>query len=123
MPFPVDVETYKEFAEGLEEILVIEDKREQIENAIRRVCYDMSSEQRPRLVGRHDEQGQLLVDDVGDLHADKIARVIAARIAYFHTSPQISGRLAFLDQQITKSGSSTRANTQSHALFLLWVST
>lgn len=102
MPFPVDVETYKEFAEGLEEILVIEDKREQIENAIRRVCYDMSSEQRPRLVGRHDEQGQLLVDDVGDLHADKIARVIAARIAYFHTSPQISGRLAFLDQQIQR---------------------
>ncbi|MDG1231277.1 MAG: indolepyruvate ferredoxin oxidoreductase family protein [Pseudomonadales bacterium] len=102
MPFPVDVETYREFANGLEEILVIEDKREQIENALRRVCYDLAEGQRPRLVGRHDEQGQLLVDDVGDLNADKIARVVAARIAYFHTSNDITGRLNFLDQQIQR---------------------
>ncbi|HIG61567.1 MAG TPA: indolepyruvate ferredoxin oxidoreductase family protein [Gammaproteobacteria bacterium] len=100
MPFPVDVETYREFSGGLEEILVIEDKREQIENAIRRVCYDLPGDQRPRLVGRHDESGRLLVDDVGDLNADKIARVIASRIAYFHTSEQIDSRIQFLDQQV-----------------------
>ena len=100
MPFPVDVETYREFSAGLEEILVIEDKREQIENAIRRVCYDLPADQRPRLVGRHDESGRLLVDDVGDLNADKIARVIASRIAYFHSSEQIDSRIQFLDQQV-----------------------
>ena len=32
MPFPVDVQTYTDFARGLEEVLVIEDKHEQIEN-------------------------------------------------------------------------------------------
>ena len=97
MPFPVDNETYREFAEGLEEILVIEDKREQIENAIRRTCYTMES--RPRVVGRHDETGELLVDDVGDLHADKIARVIAKRIGYFHQSEDMDQRLRFLAEK------------------------
>ena len=97
MPFPVDNETYREFAEGLEEILVIEDKREQIENAIRRICYTMES--RPRVVGRHDETGKLLVDDVGDLHADKIARVVAKRIGYFHQSEDMERRLRFLAEK------------------------
>ena len=52
MPFPVDRETYREFAEGLQEVLVIEDKREQIENAIRHVCYALPEGRRPNIVGR-----------------------------------------------------------------------
>ena len=96
MPFPADDETYQEFAEGLEEVLVIEDKREQIENALRRVCYNLDGSVRPRVVGRHDESGTLLVDDVGDLHADKIAQVIASRIRYFHQTEEVNQRLQFL---------------------------
>ncbi len=102
MPFPADIETYRDFASGLEEILVIEDKREQIENAVRRAVFDLPAGERPRVVGRHDESGQLLVDDVGDLNADKIAQVIAARIAYFHTSETTSNRIAFLTDQASK---------------------
>jgi TPP-dependent indolepyruvate ferredoxin oxidoreductase alpha subunit len=44
MPWPVDRDTYAEFADGLDDILVIEDKREQIENALR----DVSSRSRMR---------------------------------------------------------------------------
>ena len=105
MPFPADIETYRAFATGLEEVLVIEDKREQIENGIRRVAYNLPADQRPRVVGRHDEQGNLLVDDVGDLHADKIARVIADRIRYFHTSESVEQRIAFLDRHAAKAAS------------------
>ena len=103
MPFPVDTQTYADFASGLEEVLVIEDKREQIENALRKVCFALPLNQRPRILGRHDETGQLLVDDVGDLTADKIARVIAKRIAYFHSSESIKARIAFLDEQAERS--------------------
>ncbi|MGI9221263.1 MAG: indolepyruvate ferredoxin oxidoreductase family protein, partial [Woeseiaceae bacterium] len=98
MPFPVDRETYAEFAEGLEEVLVIEDKREQIEHAIRDVCYALPESRRPRIVGRRDESGQKLVDDIGDLSPDKIARVIAARFQPFHDSERIRSRIAFLDR-------------------------
>ena len=97
MPFPVDRETYAEFADGLEDILVIEDKREQIENALRDVCYGLPESRRPRIVGRRDEHGAKLVDDIGDLSPDKISRVIAARIQPFHDSERTRARIAFLD--------------------------
>jgi indolepyruvate ferredoxin oxidoreductase len=58
MPWPVDRDTYAEFADGLDDILVIEDKREQIENALRDVCYAWPESRRPRIVGRRDESGR-----------------------------------------------------------------
>ena len=99
MPFPADLETYRAFAQGLQEVLVVEDKREQIENGLRTACYPLAEAERPRIVGRRDQVGQPLVDDLGDLSADKIARAIAKRIAYFHRSEAIAKRLDFLDQQ------------------------
>ncbi|MEJ2129754.1 MAG: indolepyruvate ferredoxin oxidoreductase family protein [Woeseiaceae bacterium] len=98
MPWPVDRETYAEFADGLEDILVVEDKREQIENALRAVCYAWPETRRPDIVGRRDENGQKLVDDVGDLSPDKIARVIAQRIGHIHDSERMRARIAFLDR-------------------------
>jgi indolepyruvate ferredoxin oxidoreductase len=100
MPFPVDRETYAEFAEGLDEILVVEDKRQQIENALRDVCYGLPERRRPNIVGRRDESGEILVDDIGDLSPDKIARVIAARLQPFHDSERVRARIAFLDKQL-----------------------
>ena len=99
MPFPVDRETYREFAAGLDEILVIEDKREQIENALRDVCYALQEAERPNIVGRRDEHGGLLVSDVGDLSADAIAMVIAKRIGRFHDAERLRARIAFLERQ------------------------
>ena len=100
MPFPADLETYRAFAQGLEEVLVVEDKREQIENGMRAACYALAEAERPRIVGRRDEAGRQLVDDLGDLSADKIARAIARRIAYFHESEAMSSRLRLLDEQV-----------------------
>jgi indolepyruvate ferredoxin oxidoreductase len=100
MPFPVDTDTYRDFAKGLEEVLVIEDKREQIENGLRQACYALSETDRPRVVGRYDEQGDLLVDTVGELTADTIARIIARRIEYFHSNERVKARIAFLDKQL-----------------------
>ena len=99
MPFPVDRHIYRAFADGLEEVLVIEDKRQQIENAMRNVCYALPEGRRPRIVGRLDERSAKLVDDIGDLHPDKIARVIAARIRPLHDSERLRARIAFLDRQ------------------------
>ena len=93
MPFPIDIQTYREFADGLEEVLVIEEKRDQIENGVRAACYDLPSERRPRLVGRKDEQGRPLVDNAKPVTADEIALVIAARIAHFHDSDWIKARV------------------------------
>ncbi len=99
MPFPVDEMTYREFARGLEEVFVIEDKREQVENGLRQACYQLPEAERPRIVGRYDEHGKLLVDPAGTLDADGIAALIAARIRYFHDSDRLQARLGYLNNQ------------------------
>jgi indolepyruvate ferredoxin oxidoreductase len=110
MPWPVDRDTYAEFADGLDDILVIEDKREQIENALRDVCYAWPESRRPRIVGRRDESGQKLVDDVGDLSPDKIARVIAQRIGHIHDSERMRARIGFLDRMAEEATQRTALN-------------
>ena len=99
MPYPSDEQSYREFARGLEEVFVIEDKREQIENGMRKACYLLPESERPRIVGRCDEHDELLVDPAGALDADRIARLIAARIRYFHNTDRLQARLAFLKNQ------------------------
>lgn len=96
MPFPMDKQTYAEFADGLEEILIIEEKREQIEHGFREVCYDLPESRRPRIVGRLDENSGTLIDCAAKLTADEIARVIASRIEHFHSSGQTRARVAQL---------------------------
>jgi len=98
MPFPVDEATYREFADGLQDILVIEDKRDQIENALRKVCYALPEHSRPRITGRHDEFGQLQVPNFDDLSPDVISRVIARRLG--DRAPEsVAQRIGFLDAQ------------------------
>ncbi len=93
MPFPADTQTYAEFAAGLEEVVVIDEKRDQIENGMRAACYDMPADKRPRIVGRFDEQGRPLVDNAGPVTADEIALVIAQRIQHFHKTDWMQARV------------------------------
>ena len=99
MPYPADEQTYREFARGLEEVFVIEDKREQVENGLRKACYLLPEAERPRIVGRYDEHDKLLVDPAGTLDADRIAPLIAARIQHFYNNDRMQARLAFLKKQ------------------------
>ncbi len=97
MPFPVDERTYRAFADGLEEILVLEDKREQIEHALRKVCYQMPEHARPVITGRHDESGRLQVPNFGDVDTDILARIVARRLGQQAPS-SVAERVAFLDR-------------------------
>jgi indolepyruvate ferredoxin oxidoreductase len=78
MLFPAEPAIVREFARGLSEVLVIEEKRAFVELFLRDVLYDQS--ERPRVVGKHDEAGGVLVPADGELDADRIARIVAKRI-------------------------------------------
>ena len=96
MPFPVDLDTYREFASGLEEVLVVEEKRDLLEDGIRKACYDLPRVLQPRIVGRMDEQRRPLLDSSKPITADEIALAIAARIEHFHSTEKIQSRVATL---------------------------
>ena len=104
MPWPLEPDSIREFASGLEEILVVEEKRQMVEYQLKEHLYNWRDDVRPRVVGKFDEagewvhpRGQWLLPAKSDLSVAQIARVIAARIAKFHTSDRIRMRLAILD--------------------------
>ncbi|MGE4013452.1 MAG: indolepyruvate ferredoxin oxidoreductase family protein, partial [Alphaproteobacteria bacterium] len=97
MIWPLERDGVREFAEGLEEIVVVEEKRALIENQMKEQLYNWKADVRPRVVGKFDEHAQWLLPASDELTPAMIARVLAARIARFYQSPQIADRLKFLE--------------------------
>ena len=97
MAWPLEPQGVREFAEGLEEVLVVEEKRGVIEPQLKEQLYNWPATARPRIVGKYDEAGAWILPSPGELSPAQIARVIAQRIARFHSSPRITERLAFLE--------------------------
>ena len=115
MVWPLEADGVRRFAEGLDEILVVEEKRQLIEYQLKEELYNWREDVRPRVIGKFDEKGEwallrgtgadghIVVDHgdwllpaAGELTPAMIAKVIAGRIGRFFTSEHIEQRLAFL---------------------------
>ena len=104
MVWPLEADGVRHFAEGLEEILVVEEKRQLIEYQLKEELYNWREDVRPRVIGKFDEKGEWalpngkwLLPAAGELSPAQIARVIADRISRHFTSPRISERLAVIE--------------------------
>ena len=95
MLFPLEPTVVAEFAEGLQEIIVVEDKRPFLEMFLKEQLY--SSANRPVVVGKTDEFGAPLLPGHGELSADEIARALAKRLSRLIDRPSIAARLRRLD--------------------------
>jgi indolepyruvate ferredoxin oxidoreductase len=87
MTWPLEPEGVRAFAEGLEEILVVEEKRQVVEYQLKEQLYNWRDDVRPRVVGKFDEKGEWvqphgdwLLPATSELTPAMIARVIAQRI-------------------------------------------
>jgi indolepyruvate ferredoxin oxidoreductase len=104
MPWPLEPDGVREFARGLDEILVVEEKRQIVEYQLKEQLYNWRADVRPRVIGKFDEKGEWvhprgewLLPATADFSIAQIARVIAGRIARFHSSDLIKARLSFLE--------------------------
>ena len=104
--WPLEAEGVRHFAEGLEEILVVEEKRQILEYQLKEQLYNWREDVRPRVIGKFDDRGEWgehhgkwLLPPTAELEPAVIARAIAARIGRFYTSSRIAERLAFLDEK------------------------
>ncbi len=102
MTWPLEQSGIRAFAEGLEEILVVEEKRSVIEEQLKAQLYNWREDVRPRVVGEFDETGAWILPSAGELTPAGIARVIAARIGRFYTSTRVLERLDWLDAKERK---------------------
>ena len=78
MVWPLEAGIVRELAEGVEEVLVVEEKLPFLETAVKEALY--GREEAPRVVGRRDEHGAALLPAEGELDADLIARAVAGRL-------------------------------------------
>nr|WP_279473337.1 indolepyruvate ferredoxin oxidoreductase family protein [Actinomadura darangshiensis] len=79
MIYPLDADRIREFARGLREIVVVEEKRAFVETQIRDVLYDLA--ERPAVYGKNGPDGAGLVPPDGGLDADRITRALARLLA------------------------------------------
>ena len=104
MVWPLEPEGVRHFAEGLEEILVVEEKRQLLEYQLKEELYNWREDVRPRVIGKFDElgewsHGEWLLPAASELPVATIARVIAERIGRFFTSPTIAARLQVIERK------------------------
>ncbi len=99
MPWPLEPVGTHAFAEGLEEILVVEEKRSIIEDQLTGQLYNWPVDRRPRVVGEFDEDGRPLLPNTAELTPAMVARAIASRIRRYYQSEDMQERLDFFDRK------------------------
>jgi len=80
MPWPLEPQGLRRFADGLDEIFVVEEKRGLIEPQVRDILYDLPDGRRPRIVGKKDDQGATLLPSWDELSPAMIATALVARL-------------------------------------------
>jgi indolepyruvate ferredoxin oxidoreductase len=96
MTWPLEPVGIREFARGLEDIVVVEEKRSFIESQLKEHMYNWDEARRPSIVGKYDEAGEWVLPSTNELTPAMIAKVIAARLKRFFTSERIDERLKWI---------------------------
>jgi len=87
--WPLDREAARDFARGLDTILVVEDRRSLLESQLREALYDLPA--RPQLRGKD------VLSDLSELEAAQILRALAATLPEGLRTEQLTARVAELD--------------------------
>ena len=103
MPWPLEPEGIRRFAEGLDEVLVVEERREVIEHQIKQQLFNWRADVRPRIIGKFDEKGRPVLPLSASLSIARVARAVAERVLAHEMEPglraRITERLAYLQRR------------------------
>jgi len=81
LSFPIEATRMHAFAQGLTEILVIEEKGAIVETQMRELFYNAPAHSRPVIVGKRDAQGAPLVAALGELRPSRLIELVAHWLA------------------------------------------
>jgi indolepyruvate ferredoxin oxidoreductase len=109
MLFPMEPGVVRDFARGLEEIFVIEEKRPFLELFAKDVLYGMANA--PRIVGKFDEHGQELLPHYGEFESDVIGRALTRRLSQKARIESAEAWLTRLDEVHARATLPTAART------------
>jgi len=103
MPWPLEPEGIRHFSEGLEEVLILEERREIIEFQIKQQLFNWRADVRPRIVGKFDNHDHPYLSLSESLSVGGTARAIADRVLRFDFDESLKSRirteLAYLEKR------------------------
>ncbi|ASJ72327.1 indolepyruvate ferredoxin oxidoreductase family protein [Granulosicoccus antarcticus] len=103
MPWPLEPSGIRAFSEGLDEVLIIEERREIIENQIKQQLFNWRPDVRPRIIGKFDEKDRPFLPLSAALSTSRVARAIATRLLLLpfdeSLKKRIQERLAYLQRR------------------------
>ncbi|OJU92021.1 MAG: indolepyruvate ferredoxin oxidoreductase [Burkholderiales bacterium 66-5] len=107
--WPLEATITRGFARGLQEILVVEEKRQMIEYQLKEELYNWRDDVRPRVLGKFDEEGgewgspnpgaHWLLRPKADLSPALIAQAIAQRLKALGVPAEVAARM---DQRLAQ---------------------
>ena len=95
-PYPLSQRELAEFAQGLELIIVVEEKRSLVEVQVREELYGTLNQ--PTCIGKRDERGNWLFPQKGALDPNEIAICIGERLLARSPNEQLAGHVARLKE-------------------------
>jgi indolepyruvate ferredoxin oxidoreductase len=95
-PWPISRRELAEFAQGLELIIVVEEKRSLIEVQVREELYGTANQ--PTCIGKKDEQGNWLFPVKAALDPNDVAICIGERLLKYVRNDDLAGRVARLKE-------------------------
>src|SRR6201991_2500068 len=93
MPWPLEPQGVREFAVGLEEIMIIEERREIVENQGKQELFNWRDDVRPRIVGKMDEHDKRFLPFAEELSVASLASSLTERLLRLHLNPEIAAML------------------------------
>ena len=99
MPWPLEPQGVREFCEGLESILLVEEKRELIEHQVKWQLYNWKDKVRPTVVGKQDENGDWLLPAENDLPLQTIVEAISKRLHKITGDSELLERLEWFKRR------------------------
>jgi indolepyruvate ferredoxin oxidoreductase len=98
MTWPIEPQGLRHAVEGLEEVLIVEEKREFIEYQLKQYVYNWEEGRRPPvIVGKYDEKGAHLLPLENDHTVGMVTHVIAQRLNRFYHNEKVEEALKFYD--------------------------
>jgi len=90
MPWPLEPEGVRQFAVGLEEIFVVEERREIVENQVKQELFNWRDDVRPRIIGKMDDHDKRFLPFAEELSVASIATTMADRLLAMEMDPDIA---------------------------------
>jgi indolepyruvate ferredoxin oxidoreductase len=93
LTYPLETTRMRAFAQGLREILVIEEKGAVVETQLRDLFYNAPAAERPAIVGKLDLNGAPLVSALGELRPSRLIQLVDQwLVRHFPDRPEVDKR-------------------------------